>query len=215
MSLIFADTQPLASGKMRLVFRHPWEPGMLVKVIRPEVIDERWGSGLPWYKSNRRFRQYVSFIREIQEYVAAYAKYGRSLPFLQKVIGLEDTDYGLGLVLEAALDPAGNLAPTLWRMVLDHDFHPDARDALENFFQQILASDVVVADLHPGNLVYAHNQSGGHQFIMIDGLGVSTLIPFKSLSRRLNRRSKVKRIKNLRARITSKLAEIESRTKII
>jgi hypothetical protein len=214
MPLNLAGTQPLASGKMRLVFQHPQEPRMLVKVIRPEVIDERWGSGQSWYKTNRRFSQYISFIREIEEYVAAYAKYGSSLPFLQKVVGFEDTDYGLGLVLEAALDPSGKLAPTLWRMVLDNRFDSKAQEDLETFFQQILTTDVIVADLHPGNLVYACAETGGHQFIMIDGLGVSTLIPFKSISRSLNHRSKVKRIKNLRAKLAAKIAEIEAKNKL-
>jgi len=213
MPLQFTKTEPLASGRMRLVFRHPKQPEWLVKVIRPDAIDERWGSGLRWYKFNRRFRQYISFIREIEEYVAAYSKHGRSLPFLQKVIGLEDTDYGLGLVLEAAMDSSGNLAPTLWRMVRDNNFHAEAQLALEEFFEQILASDVVIADLHPGNLVYACKQEGGNHFVMIDGLGVSTLIPFKSFSKRLNRRSKIRRIGRLRQRIAEKLAEIESQTR--
>jgi hypothetical protein len=207
MSLQFAHTKPLASGRMRWVFRHPEHPQWLVKVIRPDAIDERWGSGLPWYKFNRRFRQYISFVREIEEYVAAYTKHGGSVPFLQKIIGLEDTDYGLGLVMEAALDTSGNLAPTLWKMVKNQQFDAEAQLALERFFEQILASDVMIADLHPGNLVYAVTPQGGHQFVMIDGLGLSTLIPFKLLSKRLNRRSKIRRIRRLRERIAAKRAE--------
>jgi hypothetical protein len=200
------NSEPLASGRMRLVFRHPDHDNWIIKVIRPDVIDERWGSGTPWYKMNRRFRHYISFVREIEEYIAAYARYGTSLPFLQTVVGLAHTDYGLGLVLEAALDSSGNLALQLGKMIHHGHFDEAAKAALERFFDRILESDVVVADLHPGNLVYATSATGACDFVMIDGLGVSNLIPFKVLSKTLNRRSKEKRILKLRQRIEDKLA---------
>ncbi|RYD46921.1 MAG: hypothetical protein EOP85_06460 [Verrucomicrobiaceae bacterium] len=206
MLLHLSHLTPIASGQMRLVFRHPGDPNLLVKVIRPDVIDARWGSGLKWYKSNRRFRQYISFVREIEEYIAVYTSHGCSVPFLQKVVGLVDTDYGLGLIVEAAVDSEGRLAPTLWKMVLEKNLHDEARAALELFFEQVLASSVVVADMHPGNLVYVETPGEPGHFVMIDGLGVSNIIPFKVISSRINRRSKVRRIERLRQRIATRLA---------
>jgi hypothetical protein len=70
----------------------------------------------------------------------------------------------------------------------------------------LLESDIVVADLHERNMVYACGRDGMNRFVMIDGLGSTTLIPFKSLSRTLNRRSKLKRIKRLRANISRRIA---------
>jgi hypothetical protein len=45
---------------------------------------------------------------------------------------------------------------------------------------------------------------------MIDGIGSSTLLPFKSWSRTLNRRSKLKRIARLRKRIARRVAAFEA-----
>src|SRR5688572_28872606 len=97
--LLLKHQSPIAQGRMRSVYPHPTDPGLVIKVIRPEVIDQRWGSGQPWYKTRRRFRQYISYMRETVEYVAMYARYGKSLPFAQKVSGFIETDLGLGLVI--------------------------------------------------------------------------------------------------------------------
>ncbi len=64
----------------------------------------------------------------------------------------------------------------------------------------------MVADLHERNLVYASGADGGRLFVMIDGLGSCTILPFKNWSPFLNRRSKIKRISRLRKRIARRIA---------
>lgn len=198
--------EPIARGRMRLVYEYPGDPDRLIKVIRPEVIDQRWGSGQPWYKARRRFRQYISYMREISEFVAAYASGGKPLWFAQQVLGLIDTDLGLGLVLKAVRGKDGNLAPTITTMVINRSFDEQAEQALQRFIRDLVASDVIIADLHEGNLVYAHDPAEGHYFVMIDGLGQSNILPLKSVFPSLNRRSKVRHIERLRRR----MAEIEA-----
>lgn len=197
------DSKPLAQGRMRYVYAHPGDPELVIKVIRPEVIDERWGQGQPWYKMARRYGHYISYMREIGEYVAGWARYGRALPFAQKTVGLVGTDMGLGLVLEAVRDDKGGLAPSLSTLLGHKIYTPEAAAALERFITQILESDIIVADLHPGNIVYSYDGAEGHHFVMIDGLGLSTLFPFKAISKRLNRKSKLKHIARLRGRMTA------------
>jgi len=200
--LQFKDVPAITQGRMRLVYRHPGDPRLLVKVIRPDVIEHRWGSGARWYKSRRRYRQYISYIRETEEYIAAYAQHGSSLPFAQKIVGFTETDLGLGLVMEAALDRDGNLAPTLPTLFKNQAFDHNVAEDLEEFFNQVVESDLIVADLNSGNLVYAYDAAQGKShFVLIDGLGVSTVLPFKLLSRSLNRRSKLSRVKQFRIRI--------------
>jgi hypothetical protein len=200
-TLRLADESPVAKGRMRLVFRHPHDPSLLVKVIRPEVIDQRWGSGMPWYKKRRRYGQYVSFIRETEEYIAGCAQHGSSVPFAQKITGYVETDMGLGMVMEAALDADGKLAPTLAKLALDKLFDEGMRAELHRFTEALIASDIIVADLNPANIVRAFTPEQGHHFVIIDGLGISTILPFKQISRAINRASKRKRVAALWERV--------------
>lgn len=195
------DTQPIAQGRMRLVYDYPGDPDLLIKVIRPDAIDSRWGEGQPWYKTKRRHGHYISYLREIDEYIALYSSEGCRSSFTQKVHGLVETDLGLGLVIYAVRDRQGNLAPTLTTLVRSGTFDAKASTALEEFFDLLIASDVIIADLHGGNLVYTWTQERGDHFVMIDGLGLSTIAPFKAIFRSVNRRSKLKRIEKLRLRM--------------
>ena len=196
------DIPAITQGRMRMVYRHPEDPRLLVKVIRPDIIDQRWGSGAPWYKRRRRYRQYISYIRETEEYIAAYAQHGSSLPFAQKIVGFTETDLGLGLVMEAALGRDGNLAPALPTLFKNQAFDRKVAEDLEEFLTQVVESDLMVADLNSGNIVYAYDTARDKdRFVLIDGLGVSTVLPFKLLSRSFNRHSKRGRVKRLRVRL--------------
>jgi hypothetical protein len=208
MSTILAlqHLDPIARGSSRLVYEHPQRPDLLVKVMRPKHLEARYGEGAAWFRRRRRYDPYVLFLREIREYVAAYASHGQSLPIAQKVRGLVETDLGLGLLVEAVRGADGALAPTVAKLISTGAYDESAAAALERFLAELLESDIVVADLHERNMVYACDRDGATRFVMIDGLGSTTLIPFKSLSRTLNRRSKLKRIKRLRANITRRIA---------
>ena len=189
--------EPIASGKFRLVYEHPENRDLLIKVIRPEMIAKRWGSGMPWYKRRRRMKQYALFVREINEFVATCADNGKAPSFAQKITGFIETDLGLGLITEAARDREGNLAPPMKKLLAERRFDDEARAALDRFIEALLESNIVVADMHSGNLVYAHNETEGNHFVLIDGIGATTLIPTKVWSRRLNLASKRVKIAKL------------------
>jgi hypothetical protein len=135
-----------------------------------------------------------------------WALHGRNLPFLQRVIGLADTDLGLGLILEAARDRDGNLAPHVAALIESGCFTAKVRADLDAFLAQLLECDVVVSDLNVGNMVYAYQPQIGDHFVLIDGLGNNNILPLKLLSRRISRRSKQKRFLRLYSRIESRLA---------
>ena len=187
-----AGCEAIASGRMRLVFRHPDDPALLIKVIRPEVIPKRWGPGQPWYKRRRRYRQYVSYIRECEEFIAGCAGGRRAAPFAQKITGFVETDLGLGLVMEAVLDEHGNLAPTLASLVYGKEIGDGLRAEVNEFLEELVESDLIIADLNPENIVRGAMPGGGHRFVVIDGLGMSTILPFKLIPA-INRASKRKR----------------------
>jgi len=203
--LALKNAPPIAKGGIRLVFLHPENPDWLVKVMRPEVVSSRYGESGTWFRRNRRFRQYILFMREIREYVAACASHGGSPSFVHKITGLVDTDLGMGLVMEAARDAEGNLAPTAAKLIFEGRYDERAAVALEEFLKAIVESDVVFADLHERNIVYARSKDGQDRFVMIDGLGASNFLPLKSWFPSINRKSKEKRVRRLRKRVEGRL----------
>lgn len=211
MHLELKHLQPLAKGNARLVYEHPGDRALLVKVMRPDLVTARYGEGAAWFRGiGRRYDPYVIFLREIREYVAAYAAHGQPLPFAEKVRGLVETDLGLGLVIEAVRGPDGALAPTVAKLIADGKFDETACKVLNETLSALMESDIVLADLHERNLVYRQVKGELPIFVIIDGLGSSNLLPLKSWSRTLNRRSKLKRIARLKKRIARRVAAVEA-----
>lgn len=202
--------EPLAKGHSRLVFQHPDCDEWLVKVIRPEVIEKRFGSGAAWYKRRRRFGRYLSYVRESQEYIAAWTSHGCELPFLQKIIGFVPTDLGLGLVIQSARGRDGGLAPSLGELISSNRFDGRVRADLEEFLSKLLDSNVIISDMNVGNMVYAYDQVNQDHFVLIDGLGNNTIWPLKAMSRRINRRSKLGRYKRLWRKIDFLLSQSDA-----
>lgn len=190
------DTEPLAKGRNRLVFQHPDNYDSLIKVVRDEFIERRFGPNAKWSKKHRRCRQFVSYVREIQEYLVTRAHSEQASEFFQKIEGFAETDLGLGLVIKAVRDPGGDLAPPLALLISSGRFNAQLKEDLDCILNEILESHIVVSDLNLGNFV--HN---GKHFVLIDGFGNSNPIPFKSLCKWLNRRSKLGRFKRLKKRI--------------
>lgn len=199
--LKLTDHEPLSHGRSRLVFEHPDDRDLLVKVIRPEVVDDRYGSNAKWYKKRRRFGKFVSYFREIQEFLAVHEQHGEDLPFLQRIVGFARTDMGLGLVVAAVRWTDGTLAPNLATLIKEDRLDEAAERALDVFFNNLLECPVVISDLNLGNVVYTYSEGHGYHFVLIDGIGNNSLLPFKIISKRINRRSKLGRFEFLRMRM--------------
>jgi len=197
------ETKPLTTGAVRWVFAHPHDPDLIVKVIREDAIKERYGKNVKWYKMKRRYDIYLSYMREIQEFLAVHANNRTNPPFLQRIVGFAQTDMGLGLVLEGVKDKSGKeLAPTLRMLINSGQYDETVETALETFFSNLLECDeIVINDLNPGNMVYTYSEALGHYFTLIDGLGNNSPIPLKTISKTLNRRAKQRRFEALREKV--------------
>ncbi len=190
--------KPIASGNNRDVFRHPDDPELLIKTIKPEVIEKREGEQSSWTKSLfRRYRFYTNYLRECQEHVAARLDEGGTPAFMQQVCGFIDTDRGLGLVTRAERDASGGYAKTLQNLINENHYNDSAKQALQRFIQEFFASRVIVTDLSIKNLVYSYRDPHQPHFVLIDGYGEKNLIPFNSLSAWCHMRSKKKRVARL------------------
>ena len=197
--LSIKDRTPLAKGGLRLVFEHPENPALLIKVMRPDAVAARYDSGR---RKRRRFGAYILFVREMREFVAGWATHGRHLSIAQEITGFVETDMGLGLVTPAMRGKNGGLARTLATIVDHGEFDDGIRADLDDFLTVLIDCSLVVSDLHERNLVHAYDAATGkHRFVMIDGIGAPTVLPLKVWFPSLNRRSKVARVQRLHDRL--------------
>ncbi len=199
--MTLSDRSPIASGTLRRVYPHPHAPDRLIKVIRPEVIERRWGKGSAWYKRWRRVGRFVAVQREVEEYLACHHRTGKRLPFVQQVFGFEETDLGLGFVTEALRDRNGDIAPSLGAIVRAGRYDAGVRAAFERFAQDFETSDVVIGDFSADNIVLAWDETHGERFVLVDGLGCSTFIPLKAWCGAANRWSKRQQLARVRAQL--------------
>lgn len=196
--LMLRSDVPVAHGHKRFIFQHPADPALLVKVMQPDVVEQRWGasSKRPWYKTSRRYRQYTSLRRELSEYLAAAAKFPDGVPVLQRFAGIVDTDYGVGVVVEKLVGRDGELAPTLARLACGGGVTPELLQKLAQFEDELIRYDIVIGKLHAHNMVLAV-RGGEERFVVIDGYGEAALIPVHTWSARINAvhiRSRLKRV---------------------
>lgn len=183
------DSEPLACGHLRAVYQHPEQADRLIKIMRPEIVNQRWGGILRWYKRLPRARHYSGFVRELKEYIAFKARYPQALTSIAPVWGVVETDLGLGLIVQKIVGPQGDLAPTFKSYIEQYGYTADMAAELKNFFQNLLKSNIVIGDIHLRNIVYGCELDGPSRLIMIDGFGEKNIIPKCSMSRWINRRN--------------------------
>jgi hypothetical protein len=215
-----SDTAPLASGSTRDVYLHPHDDNLLIKVMQPRAIEDRHERGRLWYKRRRRYRHFTTYLWEVREQIALRAHSKTHPTSLQKIVGFADTDLGFGLVVEAAKDRQGTLAPTLAQLIDEGRFDAVARADFKACLDELTALPVILADLWPGNLVYAWSEEHGDHFVLIDGVGCKNLIPLNRMSRLANWYTKRRRIRRLIDRVehrfsraTAESAPVQQRSK--
>ncbi|HEY0230101.1 MAG TPA: YrbL family protein [Dokdonella sp.] len=185
--LPLAHAAPLAVGHLRQVFQHPRETDCVIKVMRADAVQSRWGAKARWYKRLPRARHYTGFVRELKEYIATQARFaGRNAP-IARMVGVVETDLGLGLISEKVRDANGALAPTLAALYArENGFSALIETGLARFLEDLLACNVIVGDMHAWNIVYGSDSREGPRFVLIDGFGEKHFIPRSSMSRTLN-----------------------------
>ncbi|HWV79835.1 MAG TPA: YrbL family protein [Hyphomicrobiaceae bacterium] len=207
--LLLKEAEVVAAGSTRNVYRHPDNPSLLIKVIRPAAIEERFGSGAPWYKfRRRRYRHLIAYLREIREQIAVHAMGGAYPPYLQKIVGIVETDLGMGFVVEAVFGRDGNFAPTVADLIRRGQLDRTIRAKLDHFLEELVASPVIVADLNPSNVVLGFTPEHGEHFVLIDGIGFKNIIPLERMSAYANRWGKARKASQFRAAVEARAARV-------
>lgn len=195
--ITLSGLQPIACGQKRLVFAHPDDPSLVIKVMRPEFRSRNAGPASHWSKLVSRYYFSISFMRELRELVGLRFEDDAPPRYLHQVVGFAETDHGLGLVSVALRARDGNYAPTLKALIEQRRIDARAVADLERFCRELSSSKVVIGDLHIGNVVYAADEDGELRFVLVDGIGDKTFVPLLRMSALLSRRSKARKIARL------------------
>lgn len=202
--IVLSHQRPLAIGNLRAIHQHPDHPQLLIKTLRPEALARRWDAPGQWRKRLPRARQYNAFVRELKEFIALQARMPNEIPPIARVIGVVETDLGLGMVSEKVVDATGAMATSVHSLYRQHGGAPPWIDAaFEQLLEQLLRFNVLVGDLHAGNIVYGTDSRGGPpRLILVDGFGEKHWIPITSMSRWWNRRNTERLYRRLRTILT-------------
>ncbi|AWI09278.1 YrbL family protein [Ereboglobus luteus] len=208
LPLKLSHRTPIAVGGHRMIYAHPHNDSLVLKVPKPEFRQRTQASQSFWRRHFDRFKYYSDTAREAIEHMACYAANEARPPFLQRFYGFLETDLGLASVSGAERDEEGNYALNFTQIIKQGKFDKKVRAALEEFAVAFVANDVVVGDLRPDNMVYSFDRETSRmRFVIIDGIGDKNAIKLCSYFRFYNRMSKRKRIKFLRKQINWLLSE--------
>ncbi|MEO5558998.1 MAG: YrbL family protein [Dokdonella sp.] len=200
--LVLMDAPVLTTGQLRQIFQDPRDARMLIKVLRREAIERRWGGRARWYKRLPRTLHYGGYVRELKEYIATRARAPELNAPIANMVGIVHTDLGLGLVSEKVQASDGSLAPTLASLYeRERGFSADIERALTQFLDDLLACNVIVGDMHAWNIVYGSDSRSRDRFVLIDGFGEKHVIPLASMSRRFNARNTRKLYRRMREQL--------------
>ncbi len=209
--LELSHVTPLAVGHLRQVFQHPERADQVIKVMRADAVESRLGGRRNWYKRLPRAKQYVVYVRELKEYIAAQASKETSHAPIARIVGLVETDLGLGQISEKVREPNGALARTLASMyVSDNGFSATVDAKLDVFYRELCDCNVIVGDMHAWNIVYGSDSRGGPRFVLIDGFGEKSVLPLSSMSRRFNARNTARLYRRMRSQVIE-LLPLEAR----
>jgi hypothetical protein len=185
-SIELKGARPLVSGAYRDIYQHPLDDDLLIKVIKPLVV-ERHAARANWYRAAYGVGHYKSLLREIEEYFVLHRRGQHHLPYIQRFSGIVETDLGLGAVVGKVRGRDGNLAPTLTSIVIARGMSEALGSMIRALHDDVVREHIVFGDISANNIVEADDAQHGHRLVIIDGLSDQLWLPVNSLSRWFNR----------------------------
>ncbi len=201
---LLKDTLPLASGSEKSIYQHPDSPQHLIKVWHEEYFYKIRKEN-PIFTRLRRLPRYSAILKEFTEHLCV-REWNDQHIFIQKIVGVVDTDLGVGLVVRKVARKNGDLARNLSDLLNSGEFSSDHRAALDEFLNWLKGSGVIVRDLGTKNLVWDEIEE---RFVVIDGIGGKARISLREYCKWYNRRSNNRRADKLLSRVEHILRGID------
>lgn len=179
----------LGQGTQKLVYEHPDDPQKVIKIMKPENATIDGGRANQHHlRSHRSQGIYRHFRRELLQYLQLcknnYKDNNFTFP-IETVHGFIATNKGLGLVTEKITSPNGN-SLTLEHLLINGDLSTKQKEALNTFFNECCRYHVVFGEVNIGGIMYTEHRQGRPEFVLVDGIGEKLIIPFRSMSKRIN-----------------------------
>ncbi len=181
-----------AEGSQREIYQNAEEPEVLIKVVKSWCRGDH-GARKPtrrrhWFRRFRRFGAYMTFRREIDEYLEQARKVNGSEAFdlpIPRILGLAHTSSGLGLMVEKIANRDGKLSPTLAQLIAAGRLTDAHLELVDRFFERCRAAHLVLMDINPGNFVIS-DRNGREEIFCIDGTGEKQFFRVYAACRLLN-----------------------------
>ncbi|AHV92093.1 phoP regulatory network YrbL family protein [Bordetella holmesii 30539] len=198
----------LAHGGDRYVFEHPHDACLLVKVMDMQARGVYLAKRplKRWYKQFQRESAYRVYLNEFSEYVTSATRPSGvwHLP-LARILGVSQTNLGLGLLAEKIRNAQGEMAPTLRDLVKQGRYTRQIARQLDQMIDDLAQAHVILHDLSSANIAVGYNADGRQGLYLVDGFGVVPLIPVYAWNQRLNRRRIMKKYAEMRAKLPAPL----------
>ncbi|MGM0769386.1 MAG: YrbL family protein [Pseudomonadota bacterium] len=172
--------QPFASGSNRHCFRHPDDPLLCLKVLRPENIEARY-QRQPLAKKLLGRRRIDDNAQELKAHRQRAIRHmlcrGEAevvWQHLPRFHGTELTSLGSANVSQLLLDDQGQPAQTLEHYLRHRGFDQPMRDAVGRFCDWLQTTGILTRNLLPHNLVVV-NRHQRPELYLVDGLGAPTI----------------------------------------
>ncbi|GAA3926529.1 YrbL family protein [Litoribacillus peritrichatus] len=202
MTLTLSDTTPIAKGGERFVFIHPDNPDWLIKVWH-ERFHKKQEKRVPIVIKFLRLKRYWSLLNELTEYLAIRECAKPNLNHIQQIVGLVDTDLGLGMIVKAVKKENGELAPTTEDLVKNAQYTAEHDKALDEYFDWMRDTDIIIRDFNLNNLVW---DELAKKFVLIDGIGSKPGFSLRSFSKAYNKKANFNRIQKFKTRMKKALS---------
>lgn len=206
-----SHSEPFASGGNRLCFRHPQDPNLCVKVMRPGRTAELLARA-PWYKRWRGEKYFDDNLRELE----GYSQRALQRPLyhqgevlwrhLPRWYGIQETSLGPGAVTDMIFDSEGEPAPTLRQYLNRHGLDRAVRASLQRFADWLLQHRVLTKNLIAHNLVL-REERGQLELYLIDGLGSAAALPLPEISNYFAERYIRRRIERMWLRVEWEISD--------
>lgn len=202
------DDDLIARGQWRTCYRHPYEPGLCVKVLsRQRLSDLKKKTVGNIYRKLvlPKFSRLDTNDKEWKYYNRLCSKGPSVTRYLARIDGFVETNCGRALVAELITDYNGNMSPTFESIVAaDLEWPQSFKSLLNRFCVDIIDNDARLYDLNLGNLVLQQVCPGKYEIKVIDVKGAEdskSLLPLDRWFPTVAAKKMRRRVQRLRTRL--------------
>ena len=208
--LAIDEANLMVRGGQRIVYIHPEDASKVLKILR----EDRW----PWRRRSKRWygrllspRHYDENAREFRQYSRLAKNVDQPIRCISKIFGYAKTTRGRALVAEHVRNADGKTSKSL-KSYLEGNGVERILPRVDDLFETLGTNHVVVSDFSMKNILVREKNNDALDLVIIDGFGDSSLIPFASFSKRLNRRKLMRKKRRLMRRLQARMAATEAQT---